>query len=203
MAAPPPDGARRGPGRPPDLAKRRAILDATLEVLAEVGYASMTIDAVAQRACSNRVLIYRVWESKVNLARDALFGSADELVVPDTGSAAEDLRRYLAQLVANMSRPAHVNGVPGLTVELQADGALFRDTYKRYVKPTEDGFRTILERAVERGELDEAPDPRVLTRLLSGAVPGLAQPGQLSPAAITDLLFRLLTDGLVPLRDPS
>ena len=41
---------KRGPGRPPDLAKRRAIIDATLELLAEVGYGSMTIDAVAQRA---------------------------------------------------------------------------------------------------------------------------------------------------------
>ncbi|MGQ0434096.1 MAG: TetR/AcrR family transcriptional regulator, partial [Microthrixaceae bacterium] len=51
--------SKRGPGRPPDLGKRQAILDAAREVLAEVGYTSMTIDAVAQRAGSNRVLIYR------------------------------------------------------------------------------------------------------------------------------------------------
>jgi len=194
MAAPP--SARRAPGRPPDLAKRRAILDAALEVLADVGYASMTIDAVAQRAGSNRVLIYRVWESKVNLARDALFGTADELVVPDTGSTADDLRDYLGQLVANMSRPAYVKGVPGLTVELLGDPGLFRDTYKRFVQPSEEGFHTILRRGVERGELDEVPDVRVLTRLVSGAVPGLAQAGQ-APGAIADLLFRVLTEGLV------
>ena len=67
-----------GTGRPPDLEKRQAIIDATLEVLAEVGYASLTIDAVAKRAGSNRVLIYRVWDSKVLLVRDALFGLAGE-----------------------------------------------------------------------------------------------------------------------------
>ena len=37
-------------GRPPDLEKRLAIIEAAREVLAEVGYTSMTIDAVAQRA---------------------------------------------------------------------------------------------------------------------------------------------------------
>ena len=42
-----PTTAKRGPGRPPDLAKREAVLAATRAVLAEVGYTSMTIDAVA------------------------------------------------------------------------------------------------------------------------------------------------------------
>ena len=71
-----PSAVRRGPGRPPDLAKREAVLAATREVLAEVGYTSMTIDAVAQRAGSNRVLIYRVWDTKLALAADALFGTS-------------------------------------------------------------------------------------------------------------------------------
>jgi AcrR family transcriptional regulator len=191
--------AKRGPGRPPDLAKRQAILDAARDVLAEVGYSSMTIDAVAQRAGSNRVLIYRVWDSKLALARDALFGSMDDLVVPDTGSTREDLRGFVAQQVARMTRPAYLKGVPGLTVELLSDPALFRDTYERYVKPSEDGFRTIVARARDRGEIREGagPDGRVLSRIVSGSTASLAQTGQLSPDDITDLLVRLLLDGLL------
>src|SRR6188768_1495053 len=110
--------AKRRPGRPPDLAKRQAVVDATLDVLAEVGYASLTIDAVAKRAGSNRVLIYRVWDSKVLLVRDALFGLAANLTLPDTGSTREDLRDFVRQHVDHMRLPAYVNGVPGLTVEL-------------------------------------------------------------------------------------
>lgn len=192
------DGTKRGPGRPPDLAKRQAILDAAREVLAEVGYTSMTIDAVAQRAGSNRVLIYRVWDSKLALARDALFGSMDDLVVPDTGSTRDDLRGFVAQQVARMTRPAYLKGVPGLTVELLSDPALFRDTHERYVRPSEEGFRTILARGRARGEIADGPDGMVLSRVVSGTTTSLAQTGRLSPDAITDLLVDMLFDGLLP-----
>lgn len=191
--------AKRRPGRPRDLAKRQAIIDATLEVVAEVGYTSLTIDAVAQRAGSNRVLIYRVWDSKAALVRDAIFGSADDLVVPDTGSATADLGDLVTQLVGNMRRPAYVMGAPGLTVDLLADPALFRDTHRRYVKPTEDGFRTILRRGRSRGEVTGDADPVVLTRIVSGITTSLGQTRRLSEAAIVDVVMASLVGGFVPM----
>jgi AcrR family transcriptional regulator len=187
-----PAPAARRPGRPPDLEKRQAILDAAREVLAEVGYASMTIDAVAQRAGSNRVLIYRVWDTKLALARDALLGGDSDFVVPDTGELRADLRDFTAQQVARMTRPAYLMGVPGLTVELMSDPRLFRDTYERYVKPSDDGFRTIVARAVERGELARPVDEAVLTRLVSGFVTSLAQSGRHDIEEITDLAVAAL-----------
>src|SRR3954447_21612069 len=131
--------AKRGPGRPPDLAKRQAVVDATLELLAEVGYGSLTIDAVAHRAGSNRVLIYRVWDSKVALVRDVLFGTAADLVLPDTGSLEQDLHSWVRQHVDRMRDQAYLKGVPGLTVELLANPELFRDTHRRYIEPSERG----------------------------------------------------------------
>lgn len=190
---------RRGPGRPPDLEKRQAIIDATLTELAEVGFASLTIDAVAQRAGSNRVLIYRVWDSKTALVRDALFGSADDLVVPDTGSVREDLRLFVDQLVHTMRRPAHLMGVPGLTVELLSDPDLARDTYLRYIKPSELGFEQILDRGRQRGELVAPADPRVITNLVSGMATGLAQALRLPAEEITEIVVRALVDGIIPL----
>ncbi len=191
------EGEKRGPGRPVDLAKRQAVVDATLELLAEVGYGALTIDAVAQRAGSNRVLVYRVWDSKVGLVRDALFGTAADLVVPDRGSLLDDLRDYLAQHVDNMARPAYVKGVPGLTVELQSDPELYRDTFRRYIAPSEDGYRAIFEKAVERGELDEAPDARVVVFVVGGIITGLAQSTRLSHPAITDVLLDTLLGGVL------
>jgi len=199
MPAPDPAApARRGPGRPPDLAKREAILDAAREVLAEVGYTSMTIDAVAQRAGSNRVLVYRVWDSKAALAADALFGSmGGAFDVPDTGSLEEDLRAFIAQQVERMSGPAYLKGLPGLTVELLDDPDLYRWMHVRFVQPAEDGFRTILERALARGELTAATDPRVVTRVVSGATTSLAQTGRYQRDEIVEILLATLLGGLL------
>lgn len=193
-------GTKRGPGRPPDLAKRRAILDATRELLAEVGYGSMTIDAVAQRAGTNRLLIYRIWDSKMALATDALFGSAGPLVVPDSGSTMEDLREFVAQQVLRMRQPAHLMGSPGLTVELVSDPEAFRAMFHRYIKPSEDGFRTILERGARRGEVANHVDPRALTYVVSGLTTSLAQGLRLSAEEITDLVMQALVGGIVRLR---
>lgn len=190
--------SKRGPGRPPDLAKRQAILDAARDVLAEVGYTSMTMDAVAQRAGSNRVLIYRVWDTKLALAADALFGSmGGAFDVPDTGSLEDDLRAFIAQHVERMSGPAYLKGLPGLTVELLNDPERYRWMHARFVQPSEDGYRTILERARARGEVADDVDPRVLTRVVSGATTSLAQTGRLSRSEMTDLLLKTLLGGLV------
>lgn len=199
MPAPDPI-AKRGPGRPPDLAKREAVLTATREVLAEVGYGSLTIDAVAQRAGSNRVLIYRVWDTKAALAADALFGTMGPFELPDTGHLEEDLRRFIAQQVARMSGPAYLKGLPGLTVELLTDPELFRWMHTRFVQPSEDGFRAILDQARARGELTGDVDPRILTRVVSGATTSLAQLGRLSGAEITEVLLQTLLGGVVPYR---
>jgi AcrR family transcriptional regulator len=202
MAPPTAAASKRGPGRPPDLAKRRAILDATREVLAEVGYTSMTIDAVAQRAGSNRVLIYRVWDTKLALAADALFGSmGGAFDVPDTGSLEQDLRAFISQHVERMSGAAYLKGLPGLTVELLNDPELYRWMHVRFVQPSEDGYRTILQRARERGDLAADVDPRLLTRVVSGATTSLAQTGRLTREEMTDVLVRTLLGGLVPRAD--
>lgn len=193
-------GTKRGPGRPPDLKKRRAILEAAREVLAEVGYTSMTIDAVAQRAGSNRVLIYRVWDSKLALARDALFGGDEEFTAPDTGSLRSDLEALIAQHVTRMSRPAYLKGAPGLTVELLSDPELFRETHELYVRPSEEGFRTIVDRWQARGELDGEVDPAIVTRVVSGAITGLAASGRFSPSEIVSLVVSTLVGGLLPVR---
>ena len=50
-----------GPGRPRDGAFDERILDATLALLAEVGYQSMSLDDVAAKAGVSKPAIYRRW----------------------------------------------------------------------------------------------------------------------------------------------
>jgi hypothetical protein len=82
-------------------------------------------------------------------------------------------------------------------VELLADPEMYRWMHVHFVQPSEDGYRAILERAHQRGELAEEIDPRLLTRVVSGATTSLAQTGRLSREQTTETLLRLLLGGLL------
>src|SRR3954471_7408044 len=71
--------------------RERQILDAALEVLAEVGYDRLTMDAVAQRAKASKATLYRRWNSKATLIVDGLASQKSTPPVPDTGTLRGDL----------------------------------------------------------------------------------------------------------------
>lgn len=89
QTTPAPLGRRRDPTRDRD------ILEATLEILAEIGFDSMTMDMVAARAKAGKATLYRRWFSKAELVRDALIGMSANSVnleqLPDTGNLRDDL----------------------------------------------------------------------------------------------------------------
>ena len=67
------------------------ILEATLEVLAEVGYDLLTMDAVASRAKASKATLYRRWRGKPELVVAAIMAHKGDTVAPDTGSLRGDL----------------------------------------------------------------------------------------------------------------
>ena len=71
--------------------REREILEAALEVLADVGYDRLTMDAVATRARASKATLYRRWNTKVGLVIDALLVEKRRRPVPDTGSLRGDL----------------------------------------------------------------------------------------------------------------
>src|SRR6476619_1461080 len=91
--------------------REQEILDATLEVLADVGYDRLTMDAVATRAKASKATLYRRWNGKVSLVIDALLSVKSTPDLPDTGTLRGDLIASFcgmggltdAQSVANFS----------------------------------------------------------------------------------------------------
>src|SRR6201991_1175938 len=78
---------------------RLAVLHAADDLLAERGFAGLTIEGIAARAGVAKQTIYRWWPSKVDILLEAFLTDADEeLTPPDTGDLAADLRAYLAGL---------------------------------------------------------------------------------------------------------
>ncbi|GAA1344676.1 TetR/AcrR family transcriptional regulator [Saccharothrix algeriensis] len=170
MATPVYSGAARAPqrGRPRDASRDDALRRAALEVMAEVGYRALTMDAVAARARAGKATIYRRWESKLDLVIDTCTHLATEnLAEPDTGSLAGDLREFLSSFAAFLSGPIG-KAAQALVGELPHEPELATAFRETFLIAQRDVLRRILERADERGEL-RADAPRGMAVELAGA----------------------------------
>ncbi len=80
--------------------REQAIVDATLYLLAEIGYEALTMDAVAAHARASKATIYRRWPGKPQLVGDALrrCGPGPQVEIPHTGSLRGDLIAMLLHL---------------------------------------------------------------------------------------------------------
>jgi TetR/AcrR family transcriptional repressor of mexJK operon len=71
-----------GPGRPKDLAKRQAILDAAKRLFLSLGYASTSMDAVATDAGVSKLTVYSHFNDKETLFSAAVIAKCEEQVPP-------------------------------------------------------------------------------------------------------------------------
>ncbi len=147
-----------------------AIFAATLELLADKGYEGLTMEAVAARAEVNKTTLYRWWKSKDEVLAAALTDS-DLLAftVPDTGSLRGDLVETTRSIHTLLTGPATapiaaaVLAAAPYRPALAAIGrAFFADRAERE--------HPIFRRAIDRGELPEDTDPRLIMDMLAGAI---------------------------------
>jgi AcrR family transcriptional regulator len=111
------------PTGPRAEAREQAILDAALELLKEVGYDRLSMDALAERAHAGKATIYRHWSGKAEIVVAALRrlkdGIGEEQV--DTGSLRGDLIGELGQMCSHMtSEDAAI--VAGVMSAMRSDG---------------------------------------------------------------------------------
>lgn len=85
---------------------RRVILSAAIDLLGEVGYGGLTIEAVAARAGVGKSTIYRHWSGKLDLIEDAIRTLKASVVVPPSGSVRERLTAVLQQVAAHIAESA-------------------------------------------------------------------------------------------------
>jgi AcrR family transcriptional regulator len=163
---------KRSPGRPRSERSRSKILKAAAALLTTQGPRQMSIEAVAEKAGVSKATIYRWWESKGELALDAL---VVELVakmkdVPDTGSVETDLRRYIRTVVRTYGNPTVGRTQAAIIGEMQSDRALRRAYRARVTEPLRTESRKIFTRAIARGEIPLDTDVDLVLDSLIGAV---------------------------------
>lgn len=159
----------RGPGRPRDARRDEAILSATLAILRERGYQALTIEGVALEARVSRPTIYRRWPSKPALVVAALVQSA-RLAVPvvDTGSLRQDLIAVQRHQVELMNSPDSRRVTAGLIADLSTDPELAETYVSNYLAPRRATVWQVLQRGLDRGELDSDADFAFVYDLLVG-----------------------------------
>jgi AcrR family transcriptional regulator len=150
-ATPAPKG--RAPHRRDEHA-RIAVLHAADDLLVERGFGGVTIEGIAARAGVAKQTIYRWWPSKFEILMDTfLEDAAGALQIPDTGTAAGDLRHHLRQLAAFLSGEPAGQVMLALIGQAQQDADIARAFQQRFLDERRALDRTILERAAARGDI--------------------------------------------------
>lgn len=160
--------AARRPGRPRSDRARRAILDAALKLLVEDGFDGMSIEAVAARAGVGKATIYRRWSSKRELVAAALLSIDDEVRVPDSGSAREDLValvRDFARVSTSTVLGPMIGRVAGAAV---SNPELMEILSTHLIASRQLIGKTILRRGIERGEIRPDADVDLVMDMVAG-----------------------------------
>lgn len=155
-------------GRPRDASRDTAILEAALDLLAEVGYDDLTTAEVARRAGAGKATIYRRWPSKAELVVAAVArmgGDPPRLEdLPDTGTLRGDLAAlFRPQTPAETERSLGV--MRGLTSLLSQSSDLAEAASGAMVGPFVESQRLLMQRAVERGEVPADADVATVARI--------------------------------------
>ncbi|MDA8354772.1 MAG: TetR/AcrR family transcriptional regulator [Actinomycetota bacterium] len=155
-------------GRPRDPEIDRAVFDAALNLLDQVGYGQLSLEAIARRASVSRPSLYRRWPSKAAVVVAALAKVAGTDPAPDTGSLRGDLTA-LASTMAEMYNSGFARRVvPGLLGDLGDQPDLAERFQEAYIRPRRASTKAALARAVERGEIPPPADTEVVCDLLAG-----------------------------------
>ncbi len=156
-------------GRKRDDSRDTALLDATLELLAEVGAASLTMDLVAARAGASKATIYRRWDSKSELVIDAIAhmkrNQVDLANLPDTGTLRGDLLAlFKPASLAESKRKMKI--MAGLLSLLTQDQLLADAANLAIVEPWAEALILLMKRAVARREISATADIEALSRVI-------------------------------------
>lgn len=146
-----------------------AILEATIALLAEVGFGGLTIDGIAGRAAVGKATIYRHWSSKAELAVEAFRSRIPPLADPDSGSLAGDLRSILHQMVDGLTNSPLVGILPSLVEAAERDSEVER-LFRDFGTTRRDVLRGVFARAAARGELRPGLDVDLAIDLLVGPI---------------------------------
>jgi AcrR family transcriptional regulator len=147
--------------------RERELLAVTLTLLQEHGCDRLTVDAVATTARASKATVYRRWPSKGELVVAACIeGFRHAVVAPNTGTLREDLLRIGEMTCERLARNCATMTaiIPAVSRSPELNEVVRRELVDRQ----QSLMLQVLDRAVERGEIDSRAVNDELWDLLPG-----------------------------------
>ncbi|MGA5416437.1 TetR/AcrR family transcriptional regulator [Streptomyces pseudogriseolus] len=143
---------------------------AVLDLLREVGYDALTMDAVAARTRSSKATLYRQWGGKAELVVRAMHSQKPGGIADvDTGSLRGDLHTIIGR-EDDCDMAQNVALMRALSMAAHQNDELRQALRDLLVEPEIDEFRRIIGRAVDRGEIrPDTPALDYIVHMLIGA----------------------------------
>ncbi|WP_410785988.1 TetR-like C-terminal domain-containing protein [Kribbella sp. C-35] len=177
--------------------REEEILDATVAVVAELGYDRLTMDAVATAAKASKATLYRRWSTKAELVVDAI-SRAKGCPMPedvDTGSLRGDLISMSCG-DGGFTDEMPMSVIAGLITALHRDADLQKAFRERFLAPRLQLTHQVFARAVERGEIAPDVDVELLSTTLPAVIVHHAYVLGIGPT--DDLILRVIDNVILP-----
>jgi EmrB/QacA subfamily drug resistance transporter len=152
----------------PSDGRRRDVAGAVFQLLAEAGFSSLTFNGVATRSGLSTATLERYWGSRIDIVVDAVRMQTAAYPIPDTGSFSHDADVFLCNVCDGLSDHNNVQVIGQLVAAAARDQVLADALRTRLLGPRRSALVEMIDRGVERGELDADTDRAVLADMLVG-----------------------------------
>jgi TetR/AcrR family transcriptional repressor of mexJK operon len=151
-----------GPGRPKDLAKRDAILDAAKRLFAGEGYTGVSMDQIAAEAGVSKLTVYSHFGDKEALFAAAVRAKCEEMLPDDLfaqelkGPLRAQLKAIASGFFGLISSDEAISTHRMMITPGNADDPLRKLFWEAGPQRTHQAFGAFLQSRVEAGEMDIA-----------------------------------------------
>ncbi|MFG3340129.1 TetR/AcrR family transcriptional regulator [Glycomyces sp. NPDC048151] len=167
----------------------RAIFEAALEELAEVGYANLRMEAIAARAKAGKASLYKRWPDRAHLVRAAARYKATEVDTSfePTGDVRADMARVMRGITENQAGPGG-EAMRGWVGELRAADAQEDERLREAIEqPRIRVFAKIFEAGIANGTVrPDALRPRIVNLAPSLLTQHFLMKGRPATATVID-----------------
>jgi AcrR family transcriptional regulator len=156
-------------GRPLDLAVTGAIHRAALKLLADQGFARMTIEAIAREARVGKPAVYRRHRDKAAVVAAAITNALPDMREPPPGPARDRLHAlYVGSMPADA--PDYLALIGGLMAEHRRHPEIIAAFREQFLLPRRDLVMRVIAQAQEAGEVRDDLEAECMLDFLAGPI---------------------------------
>ncbi len=143
-------------------------MKATLELLGEVGFETMSIEAISARAGVGKATIYRRYSGKEELVADAIESIRQDVVIPDTENFWSDIDEIIENAAQITLNPLGRQTIAMIISSASGNSQFAQIYWTKYLEPRRKAFATVIERAKTRNEVPIDLDSGLVFDSMSG-----------------------------------